>query len=523
MISSRHAASAKKPAASTRRPRPAASPTATGQHAAHSPAAQRPAPRTTPALKTATRPSATRAPIARTTRAATTAARPATAHRPTAPKPATAPAAAPKIGTPKTAAHLAVAATHFSRGGEDPSDNPATPLFARPMVPPSPRDLDIYRLRYLEQYSIRLLADRFSLSPTRIRQLLYRVQVWLSRVLPPTDDPTQAQLAHLVQHLVAGQLQLQIDCLADQWEATHDMRCLRLQAQLLMMLAKLGVPPGTIEGLVAEASEAPALFGLTSDDPPASAPRSGEPAAGEPSTDQPLSGESSARQTVAGPAHAGSSPTPQPPTGQPCAGERPPDQPPMGEFPAGHYSAAQPPAGPHPMAHPLFVDPFDAHASGTLVPPSLAPDANASHSAPAAGPLWLSLDAPAPEAHPAGAPPCPPAAYPSQPAALDALGTTSVPSAPAPAPPAEPLVLARRKSPRKRTARGKLRRRRSRQPAQRSKLAATPCLSEPCASSLARMTASRPASWSPCAASSEAGPDALGGSGAAVAVVDPRG
>lgn len=152
----------------------------------------------------------------------------------------------------------------------------------RPMVPPPPRDLDIFRLRYVEHYPIRLLAERFELSPTRIRQVCHRVRQWLIATLPPMDDDSRARHAHLAQHLVAEQLQEQVAYLDELWYATRDLKCLRLKAQLLMMLARLSVPPGTIEGLLAEAAE-------PAESPPAEAGLVASAADGQPASSQPRS------------------------------------------------------------------------------------------------------------------------------------------------------------------------------------------------------------------------------------------
>jgi len=363
----------------------------------------------------------------------------------------------PASTTKKTPTRTAVAPTRptscrqSQAPGRSSTPTPSKPvLYVRPMVPPSPRDLDIYRLRYLEQYSIRLLADRFSLSPTRIRQLLYRVQVWLTLVLPASDDPTLAQLAHLAQHLVAGQLQYQIDGLADLWEATHDLRCLRLQSQLLMMLAKLGVPPGTLEGVMAEASEAPDLFGLARDgEAPTDAPHSEPKAAAK----APRTAQDSTPAKAAKPS------------------ESPQDTAPT--------TAAESPFAPQETA------PTNAAAS-PLVPQEAA-------TPPVARPA---------DAEPAPSGPCPPPLAVEEP-----IAATPMAQAPAAASFARPSgrTTARppgrtaRRTPRKRTARRTTIHRRLRQGAKTPKNAAAPRPRESYEPSPGASGASRPATASPCA------------------------
>jgi hypothetical protein len=122
----------------------------------------------------------------------------------------------------------------------------------KPLLPPTPRDLEIYRQNHLEKLSTRQLAEKFDLSQTRIRQILQRVNQWLIAVLPPCSGDQRARQTYLAQCLVADQLHRQIENLENLWIGTKDLRYLRAQAQLLGMIARLGVLPGMLEGILAD-------------------------------------------------------------------------------------------------------------------------------------------------------------------------------------------------------------------------------------------------------------------------------
>src|SRR5438067_10168685 len=72
--------------------------------------------------------------------------------------------------------------------------------------PPSQRDFLVYQRVVVEAVSTRQAAGEFSLSQTRIRQLVQRVTQWLTENLPPQDDATDAAYLRHAQHVAADRL-----------------------------------------------------------------------------------------------------------------------------------------------------------------------------------------------------------------------------------------------------------------------------------------------------------------------------
>src|SRR5205823_9912760 len=98
---------------------------------------------------------------------------------------------------------------------------------------------------------------------TRVRQVIERVTRWLGTTLPAKAGLEQEQEPRLAQRLAAEQLRHQCQILEALWGATTDPKYLRQQMRAILALARLGIVPGTIEALAADAVEGP----LAEDEP----------------------------------------------------------------------------------------------------------------------------------------------------------------------------------------------------------------------------------------------------------------
>jgi hypothetical protein len=123
------------------------------------------------------------------------------------------------------------------------------------MLPPTTRDFEIHRHNLVEHLSTYALAERYKISQTRVRQVVYRVGQWLASILPARSDVEKAEEARLAQCLAADQLQSQAEKLQVFWEQTHDVKYLRQQSRVIMALARLGVVPGAIDAAAADVME----------------------------------------------------------------------------------------------------------------------------------------------------------------------------------------------------------------------------------------------------------------------------
>jgi hypothetical protein len=126
---------------------------------------------------------------------------------------------------------------------------------AAAMLPPTTRDFEIHRLNRVEHLSTYALAERYKISQTRVRQVVYRVGQWLASILPARSDVEKAEEARLAQCLAADQLQSQAEKLQVFWEQTHDLKYLRQQSRVIEALARLGVVPGAIDAAAADVME----------------------------------------------------------------------------------------------------------------------------------------------------------------------------------------------------------------------------------------------------------------------------
>ncbi len=125
------------------------------------------------------------------------------------------------------------------------------------MLPPTPRDFNIHRLSLILNFSTWRIAEKHHISQTRVRQIIQRVSQWLAATVPVKTDLEQEQEVRLAQHLAAEQMRHQIETLQNYWEGSGDPKYLRHQTRVIAALARLGVVPGAIEAIAADATLGP--------------------------------------------------------------------------------------------------------------------------------------------------------------------------------------------------------------------------------------------------------------------------
>jgi len=121
--------------------------------------------------------------------------------------------------------------------------------------PPSSRDFEVYQAVHVERSSTREAAARHKISQTRVRQLVNRVAQWLTVVLPQQADVAKETESRLAQHMTADQLHFVNQELMECWRASHNTKFLGQTIRVSLALARLGVVPGMIGGLMADAEE----------------------------------------------------------------------------------------------------------------------------------------------------------------------------------------------------------------------------------------------------------------------------
>ena len=112
-------------------------------------------------------------------------------------------------------------------------------------------------MHLVEFASTRTIAQKHGISQTRVRQVVQRVSRWLAAALPVKTELEQEQETRLAQHLAADQLRNQLEDLRILWDATHDPKYFRQQTRVITALARLGILPGAIESLAADATTGP--------------------------------------------------------------------------------------------------------------------------------------------------------------------------------------------------------------------------------------------------------------------------
>src|SRR6476659_4190625 len=125
------------------------------------------------------------------------------------------------------------------------------------LLPPTPRDFNIHRLSLVLHFSTWRIAEKHGISQTRVRQIIQRVSQWLAATVPVKTDLEQEQEVRLARHLAAEQMRHQIETLQNYWEGSGDPKYLRHQTRVIAALARLGVVPGAIEAIAADATIGP--------------------------------------------------------------------------------------------------------------------------------------------------------------------------------------------------------------------------------------------------------------------------
>jgi len=129
------------------------------------------------------------------------------------------------------------------------------PRILNPHLPPSTRDFEIHRAHLVEHVSTRSLADKHHISQTRVRQIVHRVTQWLIATLPLNTEAELEREALFARRLAADQLNHQIERLETLWSATCDPKYFRQQARAIISLGRLGVVPGAIDAVAADAEQ----------------------------------------------------------------------------------------------------------------------------------------------------------------------------------------------------------------------------------------------------------------------------
>src|SRR6266436_7200951 len=110
-------------------------------------------------------------------------------------------------------------------------------------LPPSQRDFQVYQRVVVEAASTRQAAGEFSLSQTRIRQLVQRVSQWLTDNLPQQDDATDAAYLRHAQHVAADRLSFFYSVAMDGWRAERQLKYLNMAVRVAFAQSKLPVIP----------------------------------------------------------------------------------------------------------------------------------------------------------------------------------------------------------------------------------------------------------------------------------------
>lgn len=125
-------------------------------------------------------------------------------------------------------------------------------------LPPSGRDLVIYQRVIVENDSTRAVAGEFQLSQTRVRQIVERVNLWLSATLPKSDpDIDDAAKIRVGQQVAADRMEYLYGNAMEQWRQSKQPKFAGLAIRIITAQAKVPAFPGTIAALAADAIEGP--------------------------------------------------------------------------------------------------------------------------------------------------------------------------------------------------------------------------------------------------------------------------
>src|SRR6185436_700362 len=124
-------------------------------------------------------------------------------------------------------------------------------------LPPSGRDFQVYQRVIVDAASTRQAASEFSLSQTRVRQVVQRVSEWLTPELPAASkEQAQVQL-WLARNVAADRLQGLYGEAMSRWRKLHDTKNFGMALRVITAQSKLPALPGLLEGLAADASQGP--------------------------------------------------------------------------------------------------------------------------------------------------------------------------------------------------------------------------------------------------------------------------
>lgn len=126
-------------------------------------------------------------------------------------------------------------------------------------LPPSGRDFQVHQRVIVDAASTRLAASEFSLSQTRVRQVVQRVSEWLTKELPAASKENDQVQLWLAKHVAADRLQSLLSETMDGWRKSHDTKNFGMAVRLITAQSKLPAMPGTLEALAADAIEGPLL------------------------------------------------------------------------------------------------------------------------------------------------------------------------------------------------------------------------------------------------------------------------
>jgi len=105
--------------------------------------------------------------------------------------------------------------------------------------------------------STRLVAEDHGISQTRVRQIVGRVLDWIAATLPDKPEADEKQELRLAQHIAADRIQQLYSELMLLWRQRHEPKFMGQLMRITLAAGRLGVIPGTIDALAADAIEGP--------------------------------------------------------------------------------------------------------------------------------------------------------------------------------------------------------------------------------------------------------------------------
>src|SRR5262245_19731922 len=124
-------------------------------------------------------------------------------------------------------------------------------------LPPSGRDFQVYQRVIVDGITTREAAREFSLSQTRVRQVVQRVSDWLTTELPAASKETDQVQLWLAKNVAADRLQGLYGETMSGWRTHHDTKNFGMALRVIMAQSKMPALPGKLEALAADAVEGP--------------------------------------------------------------------------------------------------------------------------------------------------------------------------------------------------------------------------------------------------------------------------